>query len=77
MHIDFAALGIVTIVSIAATVLFVLLLSLGVRFISAAKVHTNMGGRAGGTLTAGYALIGFAGLLVLFCLYLIVPQFHR
>ncbi len=77
MKIDWAALGIVSVVSIAATLLFMTLLAFGVRFVSSAKVATNQGSRAPGTLSLGYAFIGFAGLLVLFCIYLIVPQFHR
>jgi hypothetical protein len=52
------------------------LLAFGVRFVSTAKVLTNQGGRATGFLSLGYAFIGGAGLLVLYCLYLIVPQFH-
>jgi hypothetical protein len=76
MHVDWAALGIVTVVSVAASLLFMILLAFGVRFVSAAKVASNQGARAGGTLSVGYAFIGCAALLVLYCLYLIVPQFH-
>jgi hypothetical protein len=76
MHIDWAALGIVAVVSVVASIIFVVLLAYGVRFVSAAKVSTNQGSRATGTLSLGYAFIGCAGLLVLYCLYLIVPQFH-
>jgi hypothetical protein len=76
MSIDWAALGIVAVVSIVASILFVILLSFGVRFVSSAKVLSNQGGRGTGMLSLGYAFIGCAGLLVLYCLYLIVPQFH-
>lgn len=76
MHVDWAALGIVAAVSIVASIVFIVLLAYGVRFVSAAKVLSNQGARAGGSLTLGYAFIGCAGLLVLYCLYLIVPQFH-
>jgi len=76
MHVDWAALGIVAAVSVVASIVFIVLLAYGVRFVSAAKVLSNQGGRAGGPLTVGYAFIGCAGLLVLYCLYLIVPQFH-
>ena len=76
MRVDWAALGIVAVVSIVASILFVILLSYGVRFVSTAKVLTNQGGRATGVLSLGYAFVGGAGLLVLYCLYLIVPQFH-
>ena len=76
MKIDWAALGIVAIVSIVATLIFVALLSGGVRYVSQATVATNQGQRAAGVRTVGYALIGLSGLVVLFGLWLIVPQFH-
>ena len=76
MHVDWAALGIVAAVSVVASIVFIVLLAYGVRFVSTAKVLGNQGGRAGAPLTLGYAFIGLAGLLVLYCLYLIVPQFH-
>jgi hypothetical protein len=66
----------VTVVSVVASVVFVILLSFGVRFISAARVSSNQGSRSTPVLSLGYAFIGCAGLLVLYCLYLIVPQFH-
>lgn len=76
MTIDWAALGLVAVVSIVASVAFVLLLSLGVRNVSLAKVRANSGGSTTLPQMAGYGFIGLAALLVLFCLYLIVPQFH-
>lgn len=76
MHIDWAALGLVAAVSIGASVFFVVLLAAGIRLISAARVRTNQGASGTATLSAGYAMIGLAGLLVLFGIYLIVPQFH-
>ena len=76
MKIDWAALGIVAVVSITASVLFVILLASSIRLVSAAKVRTNQGGSGTAILSAGYALLALAALLVLFCIYLIVPQFH-
>jgi hypothetical protein len=76
MRIDWAALGVVAVVSVTATVIFATLLALGIRFVSVARVRSSEGGSATLPLTAGYAFLGFAALLVLFCLYLIVPQFH-
>ena len=76
MKIDWAALGIVAVVSIVASVAFTLLLASGIRLLSVAKVRSNQGGTAVGVQSAGYALIAVAGLLVLFGLYLIVPQFR-
>jgi hypothetical protein len=76
MHVDWAALGIVTVVSIAASVIFTILLATAVRLISAAKIKTNGGGSGTATISLGYVLLSFAGLLVLYGLYLIIPQFH-
>ena len=76
MKIDWAALGTVAVVSISASVLFVILLAGSIRLVSAAKVRTNQGGSGTAILSAGYALLVLAALLVLFCIYLIVPQFH-
>jgi hypothetical protein len=76
MNIEWGALGSVAVVSIFSSVLFVLLLSFGIRMISVATLRTNQGNSGTAALSAGYALIGLAGLLVLFGLYLIIPQFH-
>jgi hypothetical protein len=76
MHIDWAALGVVTVVSIVTTVIFTILLASGIRLVSAAKIKSNEGGSGTPILSMGYALLGLAGLLVLYGIYLIVPQFH-
>ncbi len=73
MSIDWWALVLVGIVSISMSVLFVILLSAGIRLVVAARERTSYGSVA---LSAGYGLLGLAGLLVLFGIYLIVPQFH-
>ena len=44
MHVDWAALAIVAVVSIAASVIFTILLASGVRLVSAAKIKSNEGG---------------------------------
>jgi hypothetical protein len=76
MRIDWAALGIVAVVSIATTVVFVLLLAAGVRLVSAAKVRANQGSSGTAALSLGYTALGLAGALVLFGIWLIVPQFR-
>jgi hypothetical protein len=76
MHVDWAALGVVTVVSIVTTVIFTILLASGIRLVSAAKIKSNEGGSGTPVLSVGYALLGLAGLLVLYGIYLIVPQFH-
>ena len=76
MRIDWAALGIVAVVSICVSVMFVVLLAAGIRLVSVARGWQNNQGRIGqGGARAGYGLIGLAGLLVLVGLYMIVPQF--
>ena len=76
MRIDWAALGIVAVVSIATSVIFTILLAAGIRLVSVAKIKSNEGGSGTATISFGYALLGIAGVLVLFGIYLIVPQFH-
>ena len=76
MRVDWAALGLVTVVSIVTSVIFTVLLATGIRLISAAKIKSNDGGSGTATVSLGYVLIGIAGLLVLFGVYLIVPQLH-
>lgn len=74
MRVDWAALGIVAVISVGMTVVFVLLLASGIRLVSAGHVQAG-GDRSGGggVRTAGFALLGCAGLLVLFGIYLILP----
>jgi hypothetical protein len=76
MHIDWAALGIVAVVSIGTSVIFTILLACGVRLVSAAKIKSNEAGSGTMILSLAYVLLGLAGLLVLFGIYLIVPRFH-
>ena len=76
MHVDWAALGVVAVVSIVSSVIFTILLAGGIRLVSAAKIKSNEGGSSTVTVSMGYVLIGIAGLLALYGIYLIVPQFH-
>jgi hypothetical protein len=81
MHVDWAALAIVAVVSIAASVIFTVLLASGIRLVSAAKIKSNEGGSGTATVSLGYLSLGYlslgiAALIVLFGIYLIVPQFH-
>ena len=77
MHIDWAALGVVAVVSIAASLIFTTLLASGIRLVSAAKIKSNEGGSGTTTVfSLGYLSLGIAALIVLFGIYLIVPQFH-
>ena len=76
MKIDWAALGVVAAVSIGMSVVFTVLLAGGIRFVSAARIRRNQGSSGSAVLAGGYTLIGLSALLVLFGLWLIVPQFH-
>jgi hypothetical protein len=77
MHVDWAALGIVAVVSIAASVILTTLLASGIRLVSAAKIKSNEGGSGTTTVfSLGYLSLGIAALIVLFRIYLIIPQFH-
>ena len=44
MHIDWAALGTVAVVSIGSSLIFTILLASGIRLVSAAKIKSNQGG---------------------------------
>jgi hypothetical protein len=76
MHIDWAALGVVAVVSILMSVIFTILLATGIRLVSIAKIKSNEGRSGTAIVSIGYGLLGMAGVLVLFGIYLIVPQFH-
>ena len=77
MHIDWAALGVVAVVSIAASLIFTTLLASSIRLVSAAKIKSNEGGSGTTTVfSLGYLSLGIAALIVLFRIYLIIPQFH-
>jgi hypothetical protein len=73
MHIDWAALLIVAAVSVGSSVVFVALLATGIRVLTPAQAA---GGRSQPNRPLGYSLLAVAALLVLYGLYLIVPQLH-
>ena len=58
------------------TVLCVVLLSFGIRLVSSADVRVHGGQSGSASQALGYTLLGLAAILVLFGLYMIVPQFH-
>ena len=76
MKIEWAALGVVAAVSIGMSVLFTVLLAGGIRSVTAAHSRRNRGGNATVVLAGGYTLLGLATVLVLFGIWLIVPQLH-
>ena len=76
MKIDWNALLMVAGVSIVSTVVFVVLLAIGIRMVMVSRVQVKQGGTGSAALGGGYLAIALAALLVLFGIYLIVPQFH-
>lgn len=76
MKIDWLSLLIVGGVSIAATAIFAVLLSIGIRQISKARVAGEEGRTATGAVITGWLALGLIGVMILFALYLIIPQFH-
>ena len=76
MKIDWAALGIVAIVAILATLVFTALLSGGIRLVAQGTTHAGQTTGSAGVKVAGYTLLGLAGLVVLFGIYLLMPISH-
>jgi len=81
MNIDWASLALVAITTVVAAVAIVGIFSLGVTALTSGGQDDS-----GGTVVhrpaqpiaklAGYLCVGISGLLVLYGLYLIIPQFH-
>jgi hypothetical protein len=59
-----------------SSVIFTILLATGIRLVSVAKIKSNEGGSGTAVMSLAYLMLGIAGLLVLFGIYLIVPRFH-
>ena len=81
MNIDWASLGQVAITTVIAAVAIVGIFSVGVMALTSSgkSTLTNQGvhsKRSPVATVAGYACVGISGLLVLYGLYLIIPQFH-
>lgn len=76
MQIDWSALVLVSVVSVVATVAFVTLLSLGIRYVGLATVRDNQHRPSTWLRTSGFTFLGLSGLLVLFGIYLLVPFFR-
>lgn len=77
MTIDWASLGLVTLVTITATVLIVSLVSGGALVLDRAHARSEAGiDGSAGLIALGWSAIGVAGLVVLYGLYLLIPYFH-
>lgn len=76
MKIDFAALGLVSVVSLTATLFVVSVTALGIRAMEAAAESERSGRPAGAQRAWSRLCFGVATLAVLFGIYLIVPALH-
>jgi len=77
MNIDWTSLGLVAIVTLAATVLIGSVVAGGALMRDRAHARTEAGSDgAAGLVALGWTAIGVAGLIVLYGLYLLIPYFH-
>ena len=81
MNIDWASLVLVAITTVVAAIAIVGIFSLGVASLTSGGERESGGSLvqnppSPGAKLAGYACVGISGLLVLYGLYLIIPQFH-
>ena len=81
MNIDWASLVMVAITTVVAAISIVGIFSLGVAALTSGGEQERGGSLvarppSAAAKLAGYACVGISGLLVLYGLYLIIPQFH-
>lgn len=76
MTIDWSALVLVAVTTVIAAIAIVGIFSLGVVALTSGGAGTAGARPAPAARLAGYACIGVSALLVLYGLYLIIPQFH-
>lgn len=77
MHIDWSALGEVAVVSIGVAVGVVVIFSLGVLSLSRRETVTERGGDGTVALTGAVLCFAACAVVVLYGIYLIVPQLHH
>jgi small-conductance mechanosensitive channel len=76
VKIDWASLGTVAVVTVAVTLVVVGVVSIGISALVTAEGRTAAGHSGTAARIAGYLCVGVAGLILLYGLYLIIPQFH-
>lgn len=76
MEIKWAALGQVFVVSLAVSVVVVVVFSLGVLSMSARQLAQERQAAGGGALAAAVLCFAACAAVVGYGIYLIVPQFH-
>jgi uncharacterized BrkB/YihY/UPF0761 family membrane protein len=76
MKIDWAALGLVSVVSLVATVVVVVIAAAGVAAFDNASGRSKLNQPTAMYRVLGYLCVTVASAFVLFGIYLIVPAFH-
>ncbi len=76
MKIDWASLGLVAVVTLAVTLVVVGIVSIGISALVTAETRAASGHSGTSAKVAGYLCVGVAGLILLYGLYLIIPEFH-
>jgi hypothetical protein len=76
VSIEWGNLLLVAVVAIGASGLFAIFLAGSIRLSAQARVAADNGRSAAGPRVGAWVLLGLIGLMLLFGLYLIVPQFH-
>ena len=77
MHIDWASLGQVAVVSIGAAVGVVVIFTLGVLALSRRETDTERGDNGTLALTGAVLCFGTCAAVALYGIYLIIPQLHH
>ena len=77
MHIDWSALGEVAVVSIGVAVTVVVIFTLGVLALSHRKTDIASGGTGTVALTGAMLCFTACATVVLYSIYLIIPQLHH
>ncbi len=76
MSIDWISLAQVAVVTVVAAIAIVGVVSGGALMLDRAKVRQSGGDGAASLVMIGWGMIGLAGLVVLYGLYLLIPYFH-
>jgi hypothetical protein len=76
MTINWSALLLVAVATISAAISIVGLFSLGVAALTGHARNAGTGTVSAGARLAGYACFTVSGLIAVYGIYLIVPQFH-
>lgn len=76
MTINWAALLLVAVATITAAISIVGLFALGVASLTMHQRSTTVGTPSAAATVAGYACLAASGMIAIYGLYLIIPQFH-